>query len=168
MNLDYRIGTRADTKSLQRLGLLSYGEFKHVLTHENWSKLNSFLTAENSYSDLLKVSRCFVCECEREIVGMAFHIPKGNPTEIFPADWSYIRMVGVDPAFAGKGIGKALIRMCIDFAKENNEEVIALHTSEFMHAARHIYEGLGFKQIKELVPRLGKRYWLYQLDLRNR
>jgi len=55
--------------------------------------------------------------------------------------------------------------MCIDRAKKNNEKVIALHTSEFMDAARHIYEGLGFKQVKELQSRYSKRYWLYTLEL---
>ena len=95
---------------------------------------------------------------------MAFLVPKGNPTIIFQADWSYIRMVGVNPNFACKGIGKRLTQMCIDFAKNSNEAVIALHTSEFMNAARHIYESLGFKRSRELDSRYGKRYWLYKLE----
>ena len=76
-------------------------------------------------------------------------------------------MVGVNPDFKGQGIAKTLTRMCLDFARENKEEVIALHTSEFMDAARHLYESFGFRQTKELEPRLGKRYWLYQLDMVN-
>ena len=96
---------------------------------------------------------------------MAFLVPRGNPTEIFQGDWSYIRMVGVDPRFSGKGIGRQLTQHCIDFAKSTNEKTIALHTSEFMDAARHIYESLGFTPIKELPLRYGKRYWLYQLEL---
>ena len=96
---------------------------------------------------------------------MAYVIPKGNPTDIFQEDWSYIRMVGVNPNYNGNGIGKRLTQLCIDHAKETGENVVALHTSEFMDAARHIYESMGFKQIRELEPRLGKRYWLYQLEL---
>jgi len=49
--------------------------------------------------------------------------------------------------------------------EELKEKTIALHTSEFMDAARHIYEGLGFIMVKEIPPRYGKRYWLYRLDL---
>jgi ribosomal protein S18 acetylase RimI-like enzyme len=161
----YRIAKLQDKAKLKDLGLNSYGQFKNILTEENWSKLNSFLTNENSYSDLLSYSKCFVCETNDKIIGMAYIIPKGNPTEIFQTDWSYIRMVGVNTEFEGKGIGKKLIQMCIDYAKETNENIIALHTSEFMNAARHIYENIGFKQIKELEPRLGKKYWLYILDL---
>src|SRR5258706_859362 len=134
MNYSYRQGTINDKEQLQNLGLISYGQFKSVLTEENWNKLNSVLVTQNLYSDLLKISKCFVCENESKIIGMAYLIPKGNPTEIFQADWSYIRMVGVNPNFAGNGIGKYLTQMCIDFAKSTNENVIALHTSAIMDA----------------------------------
>lgn len=165
MKLQFRLGTNNDKDGLRQLALLSYGEFKNILTEENWNKLYSFLAGENSYSDLLKISKCFICESSGEIIGMAYLVSRGNPTDIFHAEWSYIRMVGVNPKYGGIGIGKKLTRMCIDYAKDTKEETIALHTSEFMVTARHIYESLGFKQIKELEPRLGKRYWLYQLDL---
>lgn len=74
-------------------------------------------------------------------------------------------MVGVNTAYAGKGIGRRLMEICIDHARKTNETKVALHTSEFMDAARHIYENMGFVRIKELDSRLGKRYWLYLLDL---
>lgn len=34
-----------------------------------------------------------------------------------------------------------------------------------MDAARHIYESLGFQVLKEIDQQLGKRYWLYKIDL---
>jgi ribosomal protein S18 acetylase RimI-like enzyme len=42
-----------------------------------------------------------------------------------------------------------------------------LHTSEYMNSARHIYEKIGFKSIKELAPRYGNKYWLYLLDIKH-
>jgi ribosomal protein S18 acetylase RimI-like enzyme len=96
---------------------------------------------------------------------MAYLIPHGNPTELFEDGWAYIRMVGVNPLHEGKGIAQELTRVCIRQAEENGERVIALHTSEFMHAARHIYEKNGFRVLKEIAPRFGKRYWLYTLSL---
>ncbi len=41
--------------------------------------------------------------------------------------------------------------------KTNNEGIIALHTSEFMNTARHIYEKMGFKAVKELAPHYVKK-----------
>jgi ribosomal protein S18 acetylase RimI-like enzyme len=73
-------------------------------------------------------------------------------------------MVGVDPAYRGQGIAKTLTKMCIDHARYNNEKTIALHTSEFMGPARHIYESMGFK-VQYEIPLFGKRYWIYKLDL---
>lgn len=47
----------------------------------------------------------------------------------------------------------------------SNERTIALHTSEFMDAARHIYESVGFVKVKEIPARYGKKYWLYLLEI---
>ena len=163
--MKYREGNADDLAGLQKLALISYGQFQNTLAEENWSKLKAAITNANLFPNLLKTSKGFVCEHENEIIGMAFLVPKGNPTEIFQADWSYIRMVGVNPNFGGSGIGTQLTQMCIDFARSSDARVIALHTSEYMNAARHIYESFGFKQIKELEPRYGKRYWLYKLEL---
>lgn len=98
---------------------------------------------------------------------MAFLIPKGNPSDIYDKDWCSIRFVTVDPDFGGQGIGRKLTTICIDRAIQNGEKIIALHTSELMNNARHIYESLGFKIVREIDPRLGKRYWLYLLQLGN-
>jgi len=163
--IKYREGLIEDVEQLKCLALLSYGQFQNTLTEENWNRLRTHISNENLFPHLLKSSKGFVCEHENEIVGMAFLVPKGNPTEIFQEDWSYIRMVGVHPNFGGHGIGKQLTQMCIDFAKSSEEKIIALHTSEYMNAARHIYESLGFKQVRELEPRYGKRYWIYKLEL---
>ena len=167
MNLIYREGTLKDLDKLKELGLISYGQFKNNLTENNWEKMNNFLSNINSYTDLFNNSKCFICEGSKEIIGMAYLVSKGNPTDIFDKDWCYIRMVGVDPKYSGNGIGKKLTQMCIEYAKKNNEQIIALHTSEFMNKARHIYEKIGFKVIKELAPRYGKKYWLYILDIKN-
>lgn len=158
MEFTFRDGKIDDEEQLKELGLISYGQFKDILTDDNWNKLYQFLTDENSYRDLLRKSKCFICENDGQTIGMAYIIPKGNPTDIFQEDWCYIRMVGVHPGFAGKGIGKKLTQMCIEHAKESGEKIIALHTSECMDAAKHIYEKTGFIHMQELEPRLGKKY----------
>jgi ribosomal protein S18 acetylase RimI-like enzyme len=74
--------------------------------------------------------------------------------------------VGVHLAWSGKGIAKKLTAMCIEEAKELREKTIMLHTSEFMDAARHIYENLGFRRIRDIGQRFGKMYYLYCLELK--
>lgn len=166
MNISYRKGSKTDLAGLKKLAIKSWQQFEKDLTTENWKNLSDILIDDNTYSELLDTSHCIISATEQnEIVGMAFLVPKGNPTDIYDKEWCYIRFVSVDPDFGGHGIGKKLTALCIEIAQQNNEKVIALHTSEIMGKARHIYESLGFKILKEIDQRLGKRYWLYTLDL---
>jgi ribosomal protein S18 acetylase RimI-like enzyme len=155
-----------DVDQLQQLGIASYGHFQSVLTPDHWLTLHGSLHNKQKFIDVLSIAQCFVCKHQDIIVGVAYLVPSGHPTDIFQAEWSYIRMVAVHPTYQGKGIAKTLTKMCIDAAKSNQETTIALHTSEFMDAARHIYEGIGFKVLKEIPLLYGKKYWLYTFDLR--
>ena len=164
--MTFRQGNNGDVEQLRLLGLASWGPFQNTLTPDNWEKLFSNLNRKETYVELLQQSHCIVCqEHGGAIIGMAFLVPSGHPTDIYPADWCYIRFVSVHPEHSGKGIGRRLTEKCIEMAKSNHEKMIALHTSEMMNKARHIYESLGFTILRELEPRLGKKYWLYTLSL---
>jgi ribosomal protein S18 acetylase RimI-like enzyme len=162
--LSHRSGSIDDLDELQKLAVISYSQFKTSLSPENWTTFNNFLHDKQKFIDILNVAKSFVCLDENKIIGVAYIIPRGNPTDLFKEEWSYIRMVGVDPDYRGKGIAKTLTQLCIDHAKQTKEKTIALHTSEFMDAARHIYESIGFKAQQEFSL-FGKRYWLYTLEL---
>ena len=166
MTIAYRQGTLNDLDSLKNLAIKSWRQFEEKLTDPNWKTLYKNLSDDKTYTELLDNSACIVCTVGLDkIVGMAFLVPSGNPTDIYDTSWSYIRFVSVDPNFGGQGIGRKLTTMCIDTAKQNGEQIIALHTSELMDKARHIYESIGFTILKEIDQRLGKRYWVYKLDL---
>lgn len=163
----YRKGTLSDLQQLTKLGRLAYGQYKDILHEEGWKKMEATCGSEETYKNLLNIGTSFVCEFEKKIIGMAFFIPNGNPVAFFQKDWSYIRLVGVDPKYEGKGIGRELTARCIDFAKESGENMLVLHTSEFQNAARHIYESIGFEKFKTLEPIHQKKYWLYRLMLNH-
>ena len=164
--MNYRKGNINDLNAIKKLSIKSWSEFKSQLTNENWQDLYKTLTNEKTYTDLIEKSYFVVCESlNEEIIGMSFLVPKGNPTEIYDKSWCYIRFVTVDPEFKGNGIGKKLTENCIEFAKQSGEITVALHTSEMMDKARHIYEKLGFEILREIEPRLGKKYWLYSLNI---
>ncbi len=165
MKYEYRIGTENDLEELIQIGLNSYGQFKNELTKENWLQLKSFLMDKNGYADLLKKSTCFVCTRNEKIVGMAFLVRKGNPTDIFQKDWSYLRMVNVNPEESGNGIGRKITQLCIEQARKEKENIIILHTSEMQKAAIHLYESIGFKKFKRIPDHLGKKYWLFSLEI---
>lgn len=162
----FRQGNISDINLLKTLAIKSWGQFESELTIDNWQRLKTGLSNDKIFLELLEHSYSLVCENDKkEIVGMSFLVPHGNPTEIYDEKWCYIRFVSVAPEYAGQGIGRQLTEKCIQFARDNKQQTIALHTSEMMNNARHIYEGLGFKILKELAPRFGKKYWLYTLDI---
>ncbi|MBV4355827.1 GNAT family N-acetyltransferase [Pinibacter aurantiacus] len=164
--MQYRMANKADGEALKTLALKAWSGFENELSPENWARLKGNLQNIKTYEDLLAKGPGFVClNNDDNIVGMSFLVPSGEATELFDESWCSIRFVTVDPDYTGMGIGKTLTQKCIDAARLNGEKTIALHTSEIMHAARHIYESLGFQILKEIEPRLGKRYWVYLLTL---
>jgi len=164
-HLNFRVGSSSEKQSLQQLGILSYNQFSRILAPEDWAIMHRFLHSDKIWDQLVNNAKIFVCEDEGKLAGMAYLVSSGNPTHIYPADWSYVRMVGVDPGYRGKGIAKQLTQMCVDYARESNEKIVGLHTSEKMEDARHIYESIGFKLFKEIDPIYGMRYFLYRLDI---
>ncbi|NRD19827.1 GNAT family N-acetyltransferase [Winogradskyella eckloniae] len=160
----YRRADDSDFEQLKALGKASYAEFSTVLTKANWDKMNAFLNSDTGLKQRIAQSTVFVCELDSVIIGMIYLVAGGHPTTLFKADWSYIRFLGVHPKQRGKGIGKTLTELCIAHAKDTQETHVALHTSEFMDAARNIYETRGFKKDKT-IQYLGKTYWVYLLEL---
>jgi ribosomal protein S18 acetylase RimI-like enzyme len=63
---------------------------------------------------------------------------------------SGIRLLGVDPAFRGQGVGRALTLACIELAREQGQAEVILHTTEAMRIAWGLYERLGFQRSEDL------------------
>jgi ribosomal protein S18 acetylase RimI-like enzyme len=164
-DLIYCEGSISDKEALKQLGILSYNQFSKILSPADWNTMDRFLKNDKMWDQLVNNSKIFVCKDKEKLIGMAYLVPSGNPSHIYPADWSYIRMVGVDPAYRGKGIARRLTQLCVDYARESNEKIVGLHTSEKMDDARHIYESAGFAVYKEIDPIYGMKYWLYKLEI---
>jgi ribosomal protein S18 acetylase RimI-like enzyme len=163
-HFNYRKGLADDFEQLKQLGLVAYRQFEKVLTKENWETLYNGLNDDEKLKDIITRSTIFLCESGKKIIGVAYFIPSGTADGFFEKEWATIRRVGVDPEFRGHGIAEKLTMQCINHARNQHEQTIALHTSEFMDAARHIYERSGFKKLKEIDPLFGKRYWIYTLQ----
>ncbi|HET7002995.1 MAG TPA: GNAT family N-acetyltransferase [Puia sp.] len=163
--MKYRTAEEKDIPALRELGLASYGRLKKHLTPENWSKMETLLTSDQTFPQLVRDCHSFVCEENGRLLGMAYLVPSGNPTKVYSAETSYIRMVGVRPDAGGKGIAQLLTKLCIEKAKGTGETMISLHSAEVMYDARHIYEKLGFKKIRLLDEHYGLVYWLYEMKL---
>ncbi|RAJ85632.1 acetyltransferase (GNAT) family protein [Chitinophaga dinghuensis] len=162
---EFREGQLQDASAVAALLLRSYEQYRQDLDAEHWRTLSGKIGDEAYIRDLMGYSCMLVFEENKTIHGVVFLVPSGNPTDIYPASWSYIRLLGVDPLVRGRGIGLRLMEMAIEKAREGGEEVLGLHTSTIMLAARRMYEQIGFQVVKELEPLLGVEYWLYRMNL---
>jgi ribosomal protein S18 acetylase RimI-like enzyme len=59
---------------------------------------------------------------------------------------AYIGELAVDEAVEGQGAGKALVRACEHWAREQGYAQIVLETGFANERGRHFYERLGFKE----------------------
>jgi GNAT superfamily N-acetyltransferase len=78
-----------------------------------------------------------------------------------------VRMLAVDPARQGRGIGRALTEWCLERARTAGRVRLVLHTGEFMPAAVHLYERMGFERLPDLdfSPAPGIDLIAYAYDL---
>jgi len=69
-----------------------------------------------------------------------------RPSLWSPADECYLAELYVVPAHRGSGLGRVLLRACVDRAVARGCDFIDLATSEDDAAARHLYESEGFRR----------------------
>lgn len=61
-----------------------------------------------------------------------------------------MKRVAVLPAHQGQGYGRGIVRALEDAARERGVERIVLETGEEQHAARGLYESLGYEQVERV------------------
>jgi DNA-binding MarR family transcriptional regulator/GNAT superfamily N-acetyltransferase len=108
-----------------------------------------------------KREHCWIAERDGERIGSVFVVKEGKST-------AKLRLLLIEPGARGEGLGKRLVRQCIDFSRRKGYRKLVLWTHDNLTAARAIYTKLGFQLLKTEahrqfgVPVVGE-YW--ELDL---
>jgi ribosomal protein S18 acetylase RimI-like enzyme len=86
--------------------------------------------------------------------------------ELAPGQASF-RMLAVDPAWRGRGIGRRLVDACIERARAAAKTTATLHTADEMVAAATLYRSLGFERepAEDFEPTPGVALRAYRLAL---
>lgn len=104
----------------------------------------------------------------RELQGtVTFCLDGSTYAEIARAGEAEFRMLAVAPAARGRGVGLALVRWCVDRAREQGCTALVLSSLDSMHTAHRLYERLGFARLpdRDWFPMPEIRLIAYGLEL---
>jgi DNA-binding MarR family transcriptional regulator/GNAT superfamily N-acetyltransferase len=82
--------------------------------------------------------RCWMAEQDGNIIGSVMLVKKTEAV-------AKLRLLYVEPAARGLGLGGRLVQECIGFARESGYRKITLWTNSMLLAARKIYQREGFR-----------------------
>jgi len=84
------------------------------------------------------------------VLGTVTFVPDGGPLgEIAGPDETEFRMLAVDPAAQGRGVGAALVRHVLDESRARGRTQVVCSSLPVMRAAHRVYERAGFRRAPE-------------------
>ena len=86
--------------------------------------------------------RCWIAERDGQRLGCVFLAKDDEET-------ARIRLLLVEPAARGSGLGRQLVETAVGFARRAGYREVVLWTHRELHAARRIYAGAGFRKTAE-------------------
>jgi DNA-binding MarR family transcriptional regulator/GNAT superfamily N-acetyltransferase len=89
-----------------------------------------------------KRERCWIAEKDGARVGSVLVAAASEEV-------AKLRLLHVESEARGLGIGKRLVEECVRFSRQVGYQKITLWTQSILHAARHIYEQVGFRVVHE-------------------
>jgi DNA-binding MarR family transcriptional regulator/GNAT superfamily N-acetyltransferase len=122
---------------VQRHGELYAAEYDW---NEDFGTLVAGIVAQFAARHDPRRERAWIAELDGARAGSVFLVRQADEV-------AKLRLLLVEPWARGHGLGHALVRACIDFAREAGYQRLTLWTNSLLDAARRIYQQAGFRQV---------------------
>jgi GNAT superfamily N-acetyltransferase len=151
----------SDAENLNRIAVAAFDQYRDQ--YQDWPAMRARLSTTSALSATGEV---IVVECQGQLAAsVAYFGPNSPKAAFFDRSWPVTRMLVVDPAFRGKGLGRTLSMECIARARRDGSPIIALHTSSIMAVALPMYLRMGFVKVFDAPPIFGVEYSVYTRTL---
>lgn len=110
----------------------------------------------------------WVAVADGALLGSVTFCPVGSTyREIGRDDEGEFRMLAVSPSARGRGVGRALVQLCLGRADELGYAGVRMSTMDRMSSAHRVYERLGFTRVPsdDWSPAPGVLLLAYRLRL---
>ncbi|HWC13481.1 MAG TPA: GNAT family N-acetyltransferase [Actinomycetota bacterium] len=149
--IQVRVGDDADMEAARSVLQAAYAEYSKSFPEESWTPYLADILDLEGRAD---VSNLLIAQNHGQVVGCVSYYPPGSkasyPSDSFtahwPDEWASFRLLAVDPAARGLGVGRRLTELCIERARGAGATAVGLHTTDVMEVARAMYERMGFER----------------------
>ena len=144
MPLEIRCAASAEFPAVAELCVAAYAPF--VAGDHHYLAVLRDVARRASEAELLVA----VEPDDGRLLGTVTFVPDGGPLgEIAGPYEAEFRMLAVDPAAHGRGVGTALLRRVLDDSRRRGKDGVVCSSLPEMQAAHRVYQHLGFRRAPE-------------------
>ena len=158
-----RLVTPAEHAAVGELTVAVYGSLPGGRLSEEYAAILRMVAERAAVADVVVA----VDEDDRLLGSVTFCVAPNPYAEVGDPGDAEFRMLVVDPAAQGRGVGRALVEGCLDRARERGAPRVVLSSTKWMTVAHGLYERMGFVRTpsRDWAPRPGIDLVTYALDL---
>lgn len=163
MTVTVRPAVAADHPAISRLTLGAYEADGQFVGAEHYTSVLADVAGRAGAGELL-----VAVSPADSVLGAVLYVAAGSAyAEISRPGEAEFRMLAVDPAAQGRGVGRALVHACVERAVGAGCTAVVICVRDFAVAAQKLYESFGFERTPDLdwSPAAGVCLWALRLPL---
>ncbi|MDG4823043.1 N-acetyltransferase [Asanoa sp. WMMD1127] len=146
MTVLVRSATPADFPAIARFTVDAYRDDGQLAGDHGYDKKLADVVTRAEAGELLVAAD----ESTGQVLGaVTFVLPGTAYAEVSGDGEAEFRMLAVDPAAQGRGVGEALVRACVERATALGCDAVVICVRSFSAPAKRLYARLGFVRIPE-------------------